>query len=172
MCVRVYLFIRWSSSSSQQLKEPSYKNNSVLPPILKKGTKNLPLKFQTNLCIWKLRLEMYRPLISFLFSTIPSQQCCLYLPSQKQANLAPAPKEGKQTNKKKKGSNSTRLKTTNYNPYFKYILLKFKKKLENDRVHSLLFSNSSEMLYWEFSTVQVHKQYFYAHQNKACIALG
>lgn len=61
------------------------------------------------------------------------------------------------------GSNSTRLKTTNYNPYFKYILLKFKKKLENDRVHSLLFSNSSEMLYWEFSTVQVHKQYFYAH---------
>lgn len=127
MCVRVYLFIRWSSSSSQQLKEPSYKNNSVLPPILKKGTKNLPLKFQTNLCIWKLRLEMYRPLISFLFSTIPSQQCCLYLPSQKQANLAPAPKEGKQTNKKKKGSNSTRLKTTNYNPYFKYILLKFKK---------------------------------------------
>lgn len=59
--------------------------------------------------------------------------------------------------------NNTRLKTTNYNPYFKYILLKLKKKIENDRLYSSLFSNSSEMLYWEFSTVQVHKKYFYAH---------
>lgn len=86
----------------------------------------------------------------------------LSVPSQLETSKSSTSTKGRKTKQKKWVATAQGWKQpiTTHILNIYYLSLK---KIENDRVHSLLFSNSSEMLYWEFSTVQVHKQYFYAH---------